>query len=264
MAKAKKSPVAAVESADTSTTVDNTTVETPAAGTVVTHDDGSTEVFNPPVVREKTKQELKAEEAQAKIKAKADKIAAAEAKKAEAEKAKAAKITMTAEERKAKQEEREARLAALKAEGKNYVGSMLALADRVKQGVYVKSKTGQLCNGDELATALTAVGPLGVVQVAMEVLGETSNKYAALNIGQQSMNYRNRLRGAVKAGKTTIDAIKEVVTKLDLDASAQIEAKAKEKADVKAKRDAEAKAKADAKLVAEAKAETPEPETTEA
>ncbi len=120
---------------------------------------------------------------EAAIQAKADKAAAkqaaAEAKAAEREAA------------------REAR-AASKAEGVTYTGSMTALADRVKSGAYVKGSNGQLHSGDALATALAEVPAPKVVGLIIGVLGLESNPYAVLNYGQQSMNLRNRLRGAIR------------------------------------------------------------------
>lgn len=210
----------------------------------------------------------------ARAKAKAD---AEEAKKiASAEKAKkleeaTAKRTQEALDRKAAaearaakanetKEQREARIAALTAEGRTYTGSMLALADRVKAGVYVKSMTGQLRSTDELAVALDAVPAENVVKLGMLVFGE-ANKYAALNIGQQSMNYRNRIRGAIKNGKVklgddviTLDLIKKLRDDNGFatgEAMAAEKAKAKEAREAKAKEALEAKAKKDA-LVKEA------------
>jgi leucyl-tRNA synthetase len=45
---------------------------------------------------------------------------------------------------------------------------------------------------------------------AMKVLEQTVNPYTALNVGQQSMNWRNKLRGAIRvpaaADKALIEA----------------------------------------------------------
>lgn len=194
-------------------------------------------------------------EAKAKATAAAQEVAAAKAKaKADAAAVKAKEQADKAAERKAKADakaaERAERVAALQANGKKYVGSMLVLADRVKAGAYVKGTTGQLRSNDELAIALDGVGPDGVVSVAKFVLGIEDNPYTALNIGQQSMNFRNRMRGAIKKGTLTIDTIKEAIVELDVDASKEIAAKAKVKAEAKAKREADAKAKAEAKAAA--------------
>lgn len=167
-----------------------------------------------------------AEDKEVMAKAKADAAAKASAEKAEKL---AAKIKIAedkalakqaaASERAAKQAENAARAAerveGLAASGRNYIGSMTALADRVKQGLYVKSMTGQLRSDDDLARAFDAVPPENVVAIAMKIFGE-ANKYVALNIGQQSMNYRNRLRGAITKGveingaKVTLDLIRQI------------------------------------------------------
>lgn len=211
-----------------------------------------------------TKQDLDAAAAQAKIAEKAAKKAEADRKKAEREAA-AAEKKAAAEKTKAEREARasenkaarEARRAELEAAGKKYTGSMLALADRVKAGVYVKSTTGQLRSTDAIAEAFDAVPPQNVVKLGTLLFNEP-NKYAALNIGQQSMNYRNRLRGAVRSGaevngvKITVELIAAKITELGLDTGrAEAEAKAKAKADREAKA---AQAKAD-KEEAKAKAE---------
>lgn len=250
MAKANKSPK--------STHVADNSVESAETSAPEVDADGYTVTHNPAPVREKSKQEIKAEEAKAKIAAKAEKKAAADKAKADREAEKAAKQTLTAEERAAKKQEREARLAEL---GKNYKGSMLALADRVKSGAYVKGTTGQLRSSDELATALDAVTPNGVIQLAKHVLNLEANPYIHLNVGQQSMNLRNKMRGAITKGTLTIDAVKAAVIELDLDASASIQAKLKAKADAKAQRDADAKAKADAKAAKAAEVKEPVAET---
>lgn len=158
--------------------------------------------------------------AKAKIAAKEAKIKAAAAKEAKAkERAAAAEevakaAAARAEERKQKAnetaEQHAARIAELTASGRTYVGSMLALADRVKQGVYTKSLTGQLRSSDELALALDAVPVENVIKLGIEALELLGNPYLALNVGQQSMNLRNRMRGAIKAGKLTLDKVKEI------------------------------------------------------
>lgn len=206
--------------------------------------------------------EEKAAKAEAAAKAKAEKDAAKAAAKAEKDAANAAKAAERKAAADAKKAEREARLQALRDSGKKYVGSMLALADRVKSGAYVKSATGQLRSNDELAVALDGVGPTGVIQLGKHVLNLETNPYSQLNIGQQSMNLRNRMRGAIKKGTLTIDAIKAAIVELDIDATESIKAKAQAKADAKAKREAEAAAKKEAKAKADAeKAAKKEPAT---
>lgn len=137
---------------------------------------------------------------------KAEREAAAASKKELAEAKKAERESNAAARRQANEE----RAAALKEAGKGYVGSMLSLADRVKQGVYVKGMNGQLRSSDELAVALEACPATNVIKLALEVLDLESNPYQNLNVGQQSMNLRNKLRGAIKAGKLTLDVIREV------------------------------------------------------
>jgi flagellar biosynthesis GTPase FlhF len=125
--------------------------------------------------------------------AKAEKQAAIEAKRQERENAKAA---------------REAAKAEKLAQADGYAGSMLALRDaRVR---YVKAMNGRLRSTDQIAEVFDAVDPMGVVAIAMRALNLEANPYARLNIGQQSMNLRNRLRGALKKGIVTLDAIREL------------------------------------------------------
>lgn len=211
-----------------------------------------------------TKQEADAAAAKAKIDEKAAKKAEADKKKSEREAA-AAEKKAAAEKNKAERDAkaaenkaaRDARIAELAAAGKKYTGTMLALSDRVKAGVYVKSTTGQLRSTDDIAEAFDAVPPQNVVKLGTLLFNEP-NKYAALNIGQQSMNYRNRLRGAVRAGaefngeKITVDLIKAKIAELGLDTGrAEAEAKAKAKAERAEKAEAAKKAKEAAKVKAE-------------
>jgi hypothetical protein len=210
-----------------------------------------------------TKQEADAAAAKAKIaakeakaKEKADRDAKAAATAAEKAKLKAEKDAKAAENKAA----REAKAAELAAAGRKYTGSMLALSERVKAGIYVKSTTGQLRSTDAIAEAFDAVPPQNVVKLGTLLFGE-QNKYAALNIGQQSMNYRNRLRGAVRAGaevngvKITIELIAAKIAELGLDTGkAEAEARAKAKAEREQKAADTKKAKEEAKAKAEAAA----------
>lgn len=225
------------------------------------NDEGYTETVNPEVASGPTKQEIAAEKAQAKIAAKAEKAAAREAAKAEKEAAKMAKVTATKEEREAAKSQRQARLAALNPDGtRKYLGSMLALADRVKEGAYVKGVTGQLRSNDELAQILDGVTPNGVIQTAKAVLELDANPYSHLNVGQQSMNLRNKMRGALRNGVITLDAIRTYVSENDLDCSISIV----EKAAAKAERVANAKADREAKAALKAAAKVPETAEAEA
>ncbi len=139
---------------------------------------------------------------------------AAEAAKAEKLAAKLATIqaanVTTKEEREAAKAARAARLAEL-GDGRKYAGAMLALADRVKLGLYVKGSTGQLRSTNELAEVLDAVPVDNVIRLAKIVLGLGENPYVHLNVGQQSMNLRNKMRGAISKGTLTIEAIRECI-----------------------------------------------------
>ena len=226
----------------------------PKAESIV-NDEGYTETLNPEPVREPTRQEIAAEKAQAKIAAKAEKLEASAAAKAEKEAAKLAKVTSTKEVREAAKAERQSRLEALNVDGtRKYIGSMLALADRVKQGVYVKSATGQLRSNDDLAQMLDGVTPNGVIQIAKAVLQLDVNPYSHLNVGQQSMNLRNKLRGALRKGTIELDAIHDYIAENDLDFSESIV----EKAAAKAERVAAAKVEREAKAALKAAAKAPE------
>jgi len=219
------------------------------------NDEGYTETVNPDVASGPTKQEIAAEKALAKIAAKAEKTAAREASKAEKAAMQLAKVTATKEEREAAKSQRQARFAALNPDGtRKYIGSMLALADRVKEGAYVKGVTGQLRSNDELAQILDGVTPNGVIQTAKAVLALEMNPYSHLNVGQQSMNLRNKMRGALRNGVITLDAIRTYVGENDLDCSISIV----EKAAAKAERVANAKAEREAKAALKAAAKVPE------
>jgi hypothetical protein len=190
-------------------------------------------IFNPPaqgtIMTEATKPAAQADREQAakdKIAAKQAKLDAAAAKKAQAEADKAEAQRVKAEKKAAADKERADKAEAARkeraeatekaaAEGKTvrertYEGSMLALADRTKSGVYVKGANGQMRSGDPIALALETVPAPKVVGLLLEVLG-VHNTYAALNYGQQSMNLRNRLRGAIRRGAKVGDT-DEVVT----------------------------------------------------
>lgn len=198
-------------------------------------------------------------EAKAKIEAKAAKKAEAEAKKAAAQAEKEAKAAARAAETAEKKVQREAAAAARKAEleangtKRTYFGPMLNLADKVKAGVYVKGVNGQLRSSDPVALALESCSAANVVKLLVEFLVGAKviegNKYAALNIGQQSMNLRNVLRGAIKAGKVKIE---DLIAARDAGDYADAEKAIAAKAEAKAKRDAEKAAAAEAKAKADA------------
>jgi len=228
--------------------------------------EGYTQVMNPVPEAAKTKQEIAAEKAQAKIAAKAAKAEAAAKAKADREAAAAAKAEAagkTKEERAAAHAERLARLAELNPDGtRKYTGSMLSLADRVKQGAYVKSATGQLRSTDELAQALDAVPVMNVIALAKIVLNLDSNPYAALNTGQQSMNLRNKLRGAITKGTLTLERVKEVIAEEGF--ATAVDWAAEKEAKKVAREAAAAAAKAAKEAKAAAKVEAGEPEAAHA
>ena len=94
------------------------------------------------------------------------------------------------------------------APGVPYQGPMTALRAHAKG--YVKAANGQPCNGDPLALALGQLTPPEVIKaccVALDIL----NPYLHLNVGQQSMNLRNKLRGALKREEFGMGVVKEAV-----------------------------------------------------
>jgi len=164
----------------------------------------------------------KQEAAQAKIAAKAVKLEAAAAKK-EAITAKAlikadrdeasnvAKAAAIEDKAIAKQAKVDARAQFLLDNPGMHNTSMLALAERAKSGAYIKSVSGQLRSVNPLADLLDGVSVDDVIRLAKEVLNISENPYTKLNTGQQSMNFRNRMRGALAKGTLTLDMIAEVI-----------------------------------------------------
>lgn len=279
MARTKKAKPAQNEApvnqdcADTTSVVESTSddgavPESQTEGNEMTDSDvpeGYTHTMNPTAPAEKSKQDLAAEKQLAKMAAKAAKAEAKAVKDAEkAAKAaeKAAMSNATKEERAAAHAARAERLAELNADGtRKYTGSMLSLADRVKQGAYVKGATGQLRTNDDLANALDAVPVMNVIALAKIVLELDANPYSHLNTGQQSMNLRNKMRGAITKGTLTLDRIKEVIEEQGFATATDWAALKEEK---KAKREAAAaaaKAEKEAKAAAKAAAKANEPET---
>lgn len=91
-----------------------------------------------------------------------------------------------------------------------YQGPMKALRDRVKAGKYTKAANGQPSCGDEVAQILGALEPTEVIAACMTAM-DITNPYLALNIGQQSMNLRNKLRGQLKRGEIGMGVLREAV-----------------------------------------------------
>ena len=210
-------------------------------------------VINAPIPTDKeliakTDAANKIKDDEAKAEAKRLKEEAKAAKTAAADKVKAEKAAARAESKAA----RETRLGALAADGKNYTGSMLALADRVKTGHYVVGATGQLRSNDELALALDGISPTDVVRIGLDMLKIEENPYTKLNIGQQSMNLRNRMRGAIKKAVFTIADINEYVKRNEIAVVLAVPFEVKEAAKAQKKADADAakQAKVDAAAIA--------------
>lgn len=95
-----------------------------------------------------------------------------------------------------------------------YTGPMLALRERLKAGAYKKAANGQPSCGDALAQALGVLKPVDVIRACIIALAFDANPYTHLNIGQQSMNLRNRVRNALTRGDfgmgVVIEAVEEV------------------------------------------------------
>lgn len=92
-----------------------------------------------------------------------------------------------------------------------YQGPMLALRSRLKQGLYQKAENGQPSCGDDLATKLGKLNPSEVIKACLIALDLPNNPYLHLNIGQQSMNLRNKLRGALKKGLFGMGVVDEAI-----------------------------------------------------
>jgi hypothetical protein len=97
-----------------------------------------------------------------------------------------------------------------------YQGSMLRLRERLAEGAYQKAENGQPCCGDRVATLLGTLQPLQVIRACMIAMALPSNPYSHLNIGQQSMNLRNKLRGCFKREEfgfgVLVEAVEDVRT----------------------------------------------------
>lgn len=153
------------------------------------------------------REELKAIKAAEREAAKAER----EAKKAAESEARALAAIQKAAEREEKRQalaaekaEKAAARAAARAEREAQAAEGVMLALRSAKEKYVKSATGQLRSTDELATVLDAVPPSGVIEMGLKLLKLETNPYSHLNTGQQSMNLRNKLRGAINKNLVTI------------------------------------------------------------
>lgn len=92
-----------------------------------------------------------------------------------------------------------------------YAGPMLALRQRLKAGIYTKAANGQPSCGDEVALTLGSLEPAEVIRACMIAMDLAVNPYLHLNLGQQSMNLRNKLRGALKHEKFGMGVLREAV-----------------------------------------------------
>jgi hypothetical protein len=90
-----------------------------------------------------------------------------------------------------------------------YGGPMTALRDRSKKGLYTRQPNGQPACGDEIATILGVLTPAQVIRACITAMDLPGNPYLHLNIGQQSMNLRNKLRGAMKRGEFGMGVVRE-------------------------------------------------------
>lgn len=148
------------------------------------------------------------------------------AKKAARDEAKAQKVAA-----------REAARQAIIDAGGTYAGTMLALREAKKH--YVRAANGRLRSTDPLAEALDAVEPTGVVTIAKLALELADNPYVRLNIGQQSMNLRNRMRFAIKKGTLTVEDVIRIRDENDLTIPADIlEKREARRAAARARKDA--------------------------
>lgn len=94
---------------------------------------------------------------------------------------------------------------------KTYTGPMLILRERLKAGAYGKMANGQPACGDQLAQMLGALNSQQVIRACMIAMAIDINPYAHLNVGQQSMNLRNKLRGMLKQGLFGYGVVAEAV-----------------------------------------------------
>lgn len=90
-----------------------------------------------------------------------------------------------------------------------YIGPMLALREAAKRGAYKKAANGQPSCGDDIATILGVLKPEYVIRACIVAMALPGNPYLHLNIGQQSMNLRNKLRGALKRGEFGMGVVRE-------------------------------------------------------
>jgi hypothetical protein len=78
---------------------------------------------------------------------------------------------------------------------------------------YVKGGNGNQHSGDWIGTAFQNLPRTEVVRCCMEILHLEANPYTHLNPGQQSMNLRNKVRGACQRGEIPVDHVKATIAK---------------------------------------------------
>jgi len=103
-------------------------------------------------------------------------------------------------------------------EASGYQGSMLRLRERLAEGAYQKAANGQPCCGDRVATLLGTLKPQQVIRACILAMNLPANPYAYLNVGQQSMNLRNKLRGCFKRGEFGMGVLAEAVEQVQEEA----------------------------------------------
>lgn len=103
-------------------------------------------------------------------------------------------------------------------EATGYAGPMLVLRERLAAGAYQKAVNGQPCCGDAVATILGTLKPQQVIRACILAMNLPANPYAYLNVGQQSMNLRNKLRGCFKRGEFGMGVLAEAVEQVQEEA----------------------------------------------
>lgn len=96
-----------------------------------------------------------------------------------------------------------------------YTGPMLALRERLAAGAYQKAINGQPCCGDAIAIKLGTLTPAQVIRACIIAMNLPNNPYSHLNVGQQSMNLRNKLRGCMKRGEFGMGVVVEAVEQVE-------------------------------------------------
>ena len=87
--------------------------------------------------------------------------------------------------------------------------SMLPLREVRKH--YVRAPgSGHLVNGDALAAVFAELTVEQIILVCMQILALERNPYEHLNRGQQSMNLRNIIRGAIRREDITVEEVAKV------------------------------------------------------